>query len=536
MAPYIDIFKDTLKKHCDVLKKLQSIHEFHHDLPNSDVPIPQNVLDSFLFKISDDGNGFAFVNTASKQLLKNRLSPQVGVVYQKAKALNSRIYWVLPRDSPHRRYASFNDRLTGINYIDLHDAYEVCMHAFPLLFPNGNLSVKQNPAIPRFSIFDKSPRAKMVGLLHHRPGIMSEFIHKSGTLLDRCVATCWAIIEQNDLVFRSKNAYKNIPRAAIPEAVIKIPATVVGSKSYFKQKREDLYAIGSKLGVADLFITVTANQKAADLPKTSSHFYQTENYIAKHKLLVKYIKDSKCFGEVDVICSTQEFQQRGNCHSHILIWLKKDDPNRITADNIDDFISASFPQDKSDPADRKFVGLYTHNCSAYCLRTGLDGIPTCRFGYPMEPCSSARLSASNRYIYARDEFSARCVPHSKFLSALADCHVYVDFCSNYNVLPYLSKYVTKGEEAINASKIPSFQGETANVKKNEILDYLCGRWVSTEAASMMLYNFKLFYCSSTVHRMIVHLDPNDAINPDAVRDATVAVGTAAHLSFQSSFR
>ena len=89
------------------------------------------------------------------------------------------------------------------------------------------------------------------------------------------------------------------------------------------------YRISNSLGHPGIFLTMTCNpnwpeiedallleQRAEDRPELCDRVFRM-----KLKLLLKYLKEDKPFGQITTFASVIEFQKRGLDHAHIIIFL-----------------------------------------------------------------------------------------------------------------------------------------------------------------------------------------------------------------------
>ena len=112
-----------------------------------------------------------------------------------------------------------------------------------------------------------------------------------------------------------------------------LPAMLVGSPCYERQKYYDALTIVRKFGRPDLFITFTCNlsrpeikqqlqsyQDVSARPDTVSRVFQL-----KVEELMRRIRKHRIFGTVIAFVYVIEFQKHGLPHIHLIVWLAKPD-------------------------------------------------------------------------------------------------------------------------------------------------------------------------------------------------------------------
>ena len=116
-------------------------------------------------------------------------------------------------------------------------------------------------------------------------------------------------------------------------------------------------------------------------------------------------------GTVDHLYWKKEYQARGAPHYHALLWLKnapvigQDDPDTVLS-WIQERITCQIPNKESDPELYNLVTRYQmHKCSPYCKRKRKCGnvfIIRCRFGFPRQPCETAKLNSVSDSLKTRN--------------------------------------------------------------------------------------------------------------------------------------
>ncbi|GKD94622.1 ATP-dependent DNA helicase PIF1-like protein [Tanacetum coccineum] len=133
-----------------------------------------------------------------------------------------------------------------------------------------------------------------------------------------------------------------------------LSSSFTGGPRYMKQNYMDAMALCTWYGCPDLFITVTCNpnwpeisryMREHNLSSTDRPDVLTRLFKMKLDQLMKDVKELHLFGRTQAVVYTIEFQKRGLPHTHVCLFLHKDDkvPN---ADQIDKYISAEIPRQR----------------------------------------------------------------------------------------------------------------------------------------------------------------------------------------------
>ena len=138
--------------------------------------------------------------------------------------------------------------------------------------------------------------------------------------------------------------------------------------------------------------------------------------------------------------------------------IGQDDPDDLLS-WIQERITCQIPNKESDPELYNLVTRYQmHKCSAYCKRKcGNVFITRCRFGFPRQPCETAKLNyvsdslkTRNRiYQLARSESATRVNDYNPLLLMLWKADIDIQFVteSSLALAHYVSGYVTKAERS-----------------------------------------------------------------------------------------
>ena len=106
------------------------------------------------------------------------------------------------------------------------------------------------------------------------------------------------------------------------------------------------------------------------------------------------------------------------------------------------------------------------------------------------------------------------VPYNPYLMLKYNCHINVEICSSVKSVKYLYKYVYKGHDRGQVQVVPvapaaadAADAPVAPVSRDEIKEYVDGRYVSASEAAWRLLGFDLHGITPSVQRLGVHL-PN----------------------------
>ena len=123
------------------------------------------------------------------------------------------------------------------------------------------------------------------------------------------------------------------------------------------QSLDDAIAILTDLDEVhpDLMVTFTTNPNWREIQENlapNQTYVDRPDIVArvfnlKLKALMRELTEMNFFGKTKAYFYVVEFQKRGLPHAHILLIL--DEHNKITDDNVDNFISAEFPDMLKNP-------------------------------------------------------------------------------------------------------------------------------------------------------------------------------------------
>ncbi|KAK6167006.1 hypothetical protein SNE40_021119 [Patella caerulea] len=218
--------------------------------------------------------------------------------------------------------------------------------------------------------------------------------------------------------------------------------SVRGSPSYWKTTQSDLFAMIRQLGVATYFISFSSaelrwssfievilrqqgdNRKASDLdwaekqeilrsnPITIARMFDHRfHYFLKNFIMSK----AEPIGKVKDYFYRIEYQMRGSCHVHGLLWIEDApvlgrDPDSKLVEFVDKYITCKMPNISDDPELHEIVSsVQTHSKkhSKSCKKKNT----VCRFNFPRPPseetfvCRTVDMDKSDNQESRKDEIS-----------------------------------------------------------------------------------------------------------------------------------
>jgi hypothetical protein len=110
------------------------------------------------------------------------------------------------------------------------------------------------------------------------------------------------------------------------------------------------------------------------------------------------------------------------------------------------------------------------------------------------------------------------VPYNPYLLLKYDCHINVEICTSVKSIKYLYKYVYKGHDRAEVQVVPAAEAAAAAggaaadgggaaaapVGRDEVQEYIDGRYVSAAEAAWRLLNFEMSAIFPPVVRLQVH--------------------------------
>ena len=208
---------------------------------------------------------------------------------------------------------------------------------------------------------------------------------------------------------------------------------------------------------------------------------------------------------------TVEFQKRGLPHIHCLVWLAASGSD-FNASTVDGFICAEIPDLSVDPLGYALVdefmihgpcGHYNKNCP--CMQGD-----RCSKHFPKDFQDETILDDFGFTVYRRRDDgrhvikngvkldNRNVVPYSLHLLKKYNAHINVEWCNRSNVIKYLFKYVTKGND--RARVYFEVTARTANASpgpqiapRDEVQEYMDARFLSTCEALWRAFEYDIHY-------------------------------------------
>nr|GEW52371.1 hypothetical protein [Tanacetum cinerariifolium] len=331
-------------------------------------------------------------------------------------------------------------------------------------------------------------------------------------------------LDERVIVVESRNDASKLGKSIV------LPSSFIGGARFMRQNYLDAMTLCKWFGHPDFFITFTCNPKWLEISRfVRKRGLKPEDRpevlcrMFKLKLdhLIKNLKDNQIFDRVQAVVYTIEFKKHGLPHSHICLFLHKDD-KLLNPERINDFISAEIP-DKE--LDLDLFTLMTEHmmhgpCGAdnlSCLCT-IKGVCTKKI---LKKYSNRTTNDSAGYpIYRRREdgkfVEKNCVcldnvfvvPYNSYLLKKYQAHINVEWCNQAGSIKYLFKYINKGPDRVTAMiQVGDRDNEApSNIEVvDEIKDYYDCRYLSACESSWRILKYKFVYRTPAVERLPFHL-------------------------------
>ncbi|KAF8090552.1 hypothetical protein N665_0473s0004 [Sinapis alba] len=359
-------------------------------------------------------------------------------------------------------------------------------------------------------------------------------LRKGGRLLHQYVVDIYTSIEEDRLRWTRNNQdvlradlYNNIVDAvgngdtdakAIGQRFI-LPSSFTGGPRYLIEKYHDAMAICREFGNPDLFMTMTANPNWKEIKEHLAAYGgdspndrpDIECRVFKMKLdeLLQDFKNGTFFKPYTAALHRIEFQKRGLPHAHILLWFGNTTMTPSAAE-VDKIISAELPNKESD-------------LEAYELITKHMMHGPCGVIKPRSPCGKTKMLFLLKDGVLLNNTSV--IPHNIKLLKKYQVHINVEWCNRTSAIKYLFKYITKGVDKAsvviergNTSAIPDKAKDTTKKQRNEIQDYVEGRYLSACESMWCIFAFQIHKRKPSVQKLIIHLEGEHSITVKETND------------------
>ena len=392
--------------------------------------------------------------------------------------------------------------------------------------------------------------------LFSRPGVYSTLL-RGRSLFQRYLVDMFAAIDQNRLQYHFY--HQSDLRACLYSGLMDatgfgdddvdlgnlgqryvLPSSYIGGPRHMQQRYQDAMAIARYFRRVDIFLTVTCNPAWPEitrelLPHQTS--YDRPDIVArvfelKKKAIIADIHKNGIFGHCVAYVYTIEFQKRGLPHMHCLIFLQ-DQYKLTTAEAVDSCIRAYWPDPILEPRLFEVVKQCmvhgpcgTANPTAVCMDTVTK---TCKRRFPKEFVESTILEDNSFPKYRRPDdgcaYDVRgvptdnrwIVPYSPYILATYQCHANVECAVSLGALQYLFKYTHKGGDCAAVEEVND---------RNEIQNYLDGRYISASEAAHRIFQFTLHDHNPPVTRLQVHLPGQHMVVFDPHEDQAAILSRA----------
>nr|GEY10165.1 putative diphthine methyl ester synthase [Tanacetum cinerariifolium] len=275
------------------------------------------------------------------------------------------------------------------------------------------------------------------------------------------------------------------------------------------ESRNDAMTLCKWFGHPDFFITFTCNPKWPDISRfVRKRGLKPEDRpevlcrMFKFKLdhLIKNLKDNQIFGRVQAVVYTIEFQKCGLPHSHICLFLHKDD-KLLNPERINDFISTEILDKDLD------LDLYTL-VTEHMMHAGY---PVYRHREDGKFVEKNRVRLDNGFV----------VPYNSYLLKKYQAYINVEWCNQAGSIKYLFKYINKGPDRVTAKiQVRDRDNEApSNIEVvDKIKDYYDCRYLSACESSWHILKYEVFYRTPAVERLLFHLPSQQQVVYDDIDD------------------
>ena len=327
---------------------------------------------------------------------------------------------------------------------------------------------------------------------------------------------------------------ENQDPSSIGKRVI-LTAAAKGSPRWYHQRYLNAMEIVAMYGAPSLFVTITCNQKWAEIADLMCHEKYSgwtasdrpdlvaRIFNCKLNRILKDIHTNQVFGEVIASCYSIEWQKRGNPHAHCVFWLSQED-KLDTVPKVDSAISAVIPPPEQSEL-RELVLKHmihgpcgTRNSRSPCMEVR-NGQRVCTKQFPKAFSSETIIGEDCYARYARpspenggqtamkgsNQIDNRdVVPYNPWLLQRYGSHINVEKVCSVKSLRYIFKYTFKGCDMATYRKV------SVDGVEQEVLDEISnaeeGRYLSIGEAVWDIFEFARHGNTPPVVQLDLHLE------------------------------
>ncbi|MCO5604327.1 hypothetical protein L7F22_058492 [Adiantum nelumboides] len=282
---------------------------------------------------------------------------------------------------------------------------------------------------------------------------------------------------QRDIdAYRKKNKGASFHDAIRNIVRYKLPSTMPGTPPWHRKNLKDLIAMVDMWGLPYFFLTFTTDEVSKtcwnkiEVIETLAQGFKP-NYTWKdcpvecavlfhtrlHNFLNAHILGGKgILGNVLHYLIRYEIQNRGSLHSHIILWISKDDIENVANEIMAYIPAAQQHGSKCNKLRDLVLQKKIHKCREACRVIGRGS--TCKYGFPydLQPETSPVLDPHTlRWLYYRPGYEHRnIVPYHPTTLLLWKEHMNIQRVTNSSLSRYLLKYAMKVEPITNLNLSP----------------------------------------------------------------------------------
>ncbi|GME73773.1 unnamed protein product [Ambrosiozyma monospora] len=379
---------------------------------------------------------------------------------------------------------------------------EVLPYLFPLLFLNGPEFFKADPMkVTNGSLLLSFMYERLETSIFNINNKKKTKNNDNQTLVQFFYCFAYGYHTSNTLEFMKNN-----------NDISSIPSDNLDGPNYLREKAKDAEAMIVEFGDPDFLLTMAANPD--DVVDSMFGIVTVRNFRLKVREILKKLRTKKnILGKHVAHAGKFEFQDMGNIHCHIVLWVEKPLYENVKAEIPPKPTGRKCNFTDQQHEDLKYYDLVTkyqiHTCGKSCAQ----GSGECRHGYP-KPFSDKvqqpkdgkaamllrRKPNGKKFCLKKPRgngtyTSQDVVAHSKELILFSNGMVSVEPLVGKEAVLYAMKY---------AWNPPSVGHE-----KNDIISlHLSNMVIDTHWACLRLLQKSYVFMFPTVHRMIVHL-PDD---------------------------